>query len=152
MFSQRVEYALRAVIYIASQSPRACSASRIAAATRVPKAYLHKVLRALTEQGILTSQRGIGGGVKLARPASKMTVLEVVNAIEPIVRIEHCPLGLAAHGVKLCPLHARLDRALATLEKAFQSTTVAEILSEPTTSIPLCDFPAQGGGRPVPER
>jgi len=71
-----------------------------------------------------------------------LTILEVVNAVEPIVRIKSCPLGLSSHGVRLCPLHKRLDNALAYVEEAFHSSTLAEVLAEPTSSIPLCDFPA----------
>ncbi len=70
-----------------------------------------------------------------------LTILEVVNAVEPIQRITTCPLGLASHGFRLCPLHRRLDNALAMVEKAFGGTTLAEVLSEPTSSRPLCDFP-----------
>ena len=50
-------------------------------------------------------------------------------------------LELAAHGVKLCPLHRRVDNALAMVEKAFAETTLREIIDEPTESVPLCDFP-----------
>ena len=71
-----------------------------------------------------------------------MTLLEVVSAVDPIRRIQECPLGLASHGVRLCPLHKRLDSALASVEDAFRRTTLAEILAEPTESVPLCDFPA----------
>ena len=49
---------------------------------------------------------------------------------------------LAAHGVRLCPLHRRLDDALALVEKAFASTTLAEVLAEPSRSVPLCPFPS----------
>jgi len=77
----------------------------------------------------------------LTKPAERITVLEVVNAVEPIQRIRTCPLGLSAHGVRLCPLHRRLDNAMATLEAVFEDTTLAEILAEPTRSVPLCPFP-----------
>lgn len=141
MFSQTVEYALRAVVYLAGQSPSARTTEEIAKVTRVPQAYLSKVLQNLVQSGILRSQRGIGGGIALVKSPNELTILEVVNAVDPIRRIQECPLGLAAHGVRLCPLHKRLDNALASVEEAFQSTTLAEILAEPTESIPLCDFP-----------
>lgn len=139
MFSQKVEYALRAVVCLASQSPR--TVEQIARATLVSQAYLAKVVQELVHAGILRSQRGVGGGISLAKTPAELTVLEVVNAVDPIARIERCPLGLAAHGVNLCPLHKRLDQALASVEQAFRSTTLAEILAEPTASVPLCDFP-----------
>ena len=141
MLSQSVEYALRAVVYLAGQSPRARTTAEMAAATRVPPAYLSKIVQGLVRGGVLRSQRGIGGGVSLVKKPDELTILEVVNAVDPIQRIKYCPLGLAGHGVRLCPLHARLDRALASVESAFAGTTLAEVLAEPTSSVPLCDFP-----------
>ena len=79
----------------------------------------------------------------LARKPNQLTILDVVNAVEPIKRIQHCPLGLKSHGVNLCPLHKRLDNALAMVEDAFRATTLQEVIDEPTESVPLCDFPAK---------
>ncbi len=141
MFSQTVEYALRVAVALAVAEPEARTTDQLAVATRVPRAYLAKVIQALVRGGVATSKRGVGGGVLLSKPSARMSVLEIVNSVEPIGRITTCPLGLAAHGVKLCPLHRRLDDALAHVENAFASTTLAEILDEPSTSIPLCPFP-----------
>src|SRR5438874_457626 len=139
MLSQTVEYALRAVVYLADQAPAARTTDQIAAKTLVPKAYLSKVLQALTRAGIVHSQRGLGGGMALAKASADLTILEVVNAVEPLQRIRECPLGLKTHGARLCPLHRRLDNALALVEEAFGSTTLAEVLAEPTKSPPLCE-------------
>jgi Rrf2 family transcriptional regulator, nitric oxide-sensitive transcriptional repressor len=142
MFSQTVEYALRAVVHLADRNPSPRTTDEIAAATKVPEAYLSKVLQELCRAEIIRSKRGRGGGMVLARSPSELTILEVVNAVDPIGRIRQCPLGLAAHGVHLCPLHSRLDNALAAVEQAFEQTTLAEILAEPTKSRPLCGFPS----------
>jgi Rrf2 family nitric oxide-sensitive transcriptional repressor len=141
MFSQTVEYALRAVVHLASEAPEGRTTDQIAKATKVPRAYLSKVLQSLGRAGLVHSQRGIGGGMTLTKSADELTILEVVNAVEPIQRIKTCPLGLDAHGVHLCPLHSRLDNALAMVEQAFANTTVGEVLKEPTRSVPLCAFP-----------
>ncbi|HTN77814.1 MAG TPA: Rrf2 family transcriptional regulator [Pirellulaceae bacterium] len=141
MFSQTVEYALRAMVFLASEAPRACTTEQIADATLVPKAYLSKVLQNLSRAGLVHSQRGVGGGMTLTKTPEELTILMVVNAVEPIQRIQTCPLGLKSHGVNLCPLHRRLDNALASVEVAFAGSTLAEVLAEPTNSKPLCDFP-----------
>ncbi|MGE5191790.1 MAG: RrF2 family transcriptional regulator [Deltaproteobacteria bacterium] len=141
MLSQTVEYALRAAVYLADQAPAARTTEQIAAATRVPQAYLSKVLQNLARGGIVTSQRGLHGGFLLARKPEQVTILEVVNAVDPIQRIHECPLGFAAHGVNLCPLHRRLDDALASVENAFRDSTLAEVLAEPSRSVPLCGMP-----------
>jgi Rrf2 family protein len=143
MFSQTVEYALRAVVHLADQAPSARTTDQIAAATLVPKAYLSKVLQELCHARVVYSRRGVGGGMVLAKSPGELTILEVVNAVEPIQRIRECPLGLAGHGVRLCPLHRRLDNALAMVEDAFRQTTLAEVLAEPTRSPPLCEVPVR---------
>lgn len=143
MLSQTVEYALRAVVYLAGEAPHSRTTDQVAVATRVPKAYLSKVLQGLVRAGIVHSQRGIRGGMTLAKSAEALTILEVVNAVEPLQRIRVCPLGLAAHGARLCPLHKRLDSALASVEEAFRSTTLAEVLRTPSKSKPLCDVIAR---------
>ncbi len=139
MFSQTVEYALRAVVFLANEAPAARTTDQIATATRVPKAYLSKVLQGLARHDVVHTQRGVGGGITLCKLPAELTILEVVNAVEPIERIHVCPLGLVTHGKNLCPLHRRMDQALASVEQAFQSTTLAEILAEPTSSTPLCE-------------
>lgn len=147
VLSQTVEYALRAAIHLASEAPAARTTDQIAAATLVPRAYLSKVLQSLARAGVVQSQRGLGGGMTLAKRPEDLTILEVVNAVEPIQRIRTCPLGLAAHGIHLCPLHSRLDAALATVEQAFGASTLAEVLADPSPSVPLCPFPNQKGKR-----
>lgn len=141
MLSQTVEYALRAIVYLAGRCEAPCPNDEIAAATKVPSAYLSKVMQNLNRAGLVHSVRGVRGGFLLAKSADELTILEVVNAVEPIQRIRTCPLKLKSHGVRLCPLHKRLDDALATVEQAFGSTTLAEVLAEPSESVPLCDFP-----------
>ena len=140
MFSQTVEYALRAVVHLADQAPAARTTDQIAAATRVPKAYLSKVLQGLRRAGVVRSQRGAGGGMTLVKDPAALSLLEVIHAVEPINRIETCPLGLEAHGKRLCPLHKRMDKAMEGVEEAFRRTTLAELLAEPSESPPLCEF------------
>jgi Rrf2 family protein len=112
-------------------------------------AYLAKVMQALVRGGIVSSRRGVGGGFTLVRSPRELRILEIVQAVDPIQRITTCPLGLASHGTNLCPLHRRLDNALAAMEDAFSTTTLAEVLAEPSSSVPLCGFP---GGKAAKAR
>ncbi len=140
MISQTAEYALRAIVYLAGQdTPQ--TTQQIAATTRVPAGYLSKVLQALGRGGLVHSQRGLHGGFTLAADPKKLSVWEVIELVDPIERIRTCPLGLKSHGTNLCPMHKRLDDALAAMEKAFKASTVAELLADPNPSKPLCDFP-----------
>ena len=131
MLSQTLEYALRAAASLAGSQGTARTAEEIAAATRVPSGYLAKVLGQLARAGVVRSQRGLGGGFALARPAEEISILEVASAVDPIQRIERCPLGLPEHARGLCALHQRLDEALATVETSFRTSSVADLVASP---------------------
>lgn len=141
MLTQTVEYALRALVALAAQPKSLQSNRALAKITQVPGPYLSKVLQLLTKEGLVETHRGIRGGFCLSRPARQITILEAVNAVDPIRRITTCPLGLKVHGKHLCPLHKKMDAALAEMEEAFGSTTLADVLAEPSRSVPLCAFP-----------
>src|SRR3954451_8866335 len=116
MFSQTAEYALRAIVYLAQEPLGQRTAREIADAMLVPHDYLAKVMGQLVRSGLVRAQRGKTGGFVLARSLQETSVLEVVNAVDPVQRILACPLGLAHHREQMCPLHAKLDRTLAALE------------------------------------
>ena len=140
MFSQTVEYALRAMVVLASRPHSRpglpLTSHNIAVDSRVPPDYLIKVLQSLARSGLVTSQRGKNGGHLLTRSAAEINILEIVNAVDPICRIRTCPLDL--HGENLCPLHRKMDDALASTESAFRSTSLAELLVGPIEGRPLC--------------
>lgn len=138
MISQTAEYALRAAVHLAGQD-KPQTTQEIADITRVPAGYLSKVLGSLARAGVVSSQRGLHGGFTLAQKPDDVSVLDVINAVDPIQRITTCPLGLKAHGKRLCPLHKRLDDAMASIEEAFGDSTLADLLADPSPSRPLCD-------------
>jgi Rrf2 family nitric oxide-sensitive transcriptional repressor len=144
MFSQTAEYALRAAVYLASQRGTPRTTREIARATKVRIAYLSKVMQSLGRKGLVQSQRGLHGGFTLARAAGDLTVLDILDAVDPIPRIKSCPLGIKGH-INLCPLHRRLDRAMELVEDALRQSTLAELLAEPERGrgipIPLCSWP-----------
>lgn len=145
MFSQTVEYALRAVVCLAQADGNPLTTQQVSALTRVPASYLSKVLQLLGRAKLISATRGIGGGYVLSVRPAEISVLQVVNAIDPLKRISTCPLGLPFHSTHLCPLHARLDRVLADAEESFRSTTIAELLIDRSRSTPLCEMrPVKG--------
>lgn len=137
LVSQTVEYALRAAVWLADHDGGQTT-QQIAEATQVPSSYLSKVLQELQRAGIVHGRRGAGGGFTLAAEPSKISVLDVVQAVDPIQRIRFCPLGIPSHGIRLCPLHRKLDDAMGHVEAAFGSTTLAELVAPKNKLKPLC--------------
>jgi Rrf2 family protein len=144
MISQTAEYALRAIVYLATQQEAACTTAHISEATQVPSGYLAKVMQNLGRAGLVASQRGLNGGFVLTKPPEELTVLEVINAVDPIRRIRVCPLGIEEHR-SLCPLHRKLDSAAAMLEDTFRGTTMDELLPTSTRAKSVCHFPCLTG-------
>lgn len=140
MFSQTAEYTLRVVVFLATLKGVPATTKQLAAATRVPEGYLAKILQTLSRAGLVQSQRGLGGGSVLARDAADITMYDVISAVAPVPRIRSCPLGLEAHGSKLCPVHRRLDDAMALMERTFRESTIAELLTDRAESVPLGDL------------
>lgn len=113
--------------------------STLARKTKVPASYLAKILQNLVRSQIVESHRGTRGGFRLARPAEQITLLDVVNAVEPLPRIHQCPLGLATHCNALCPMHARMDEAMAQVETILASSSLADLISQPSRPLPMLD-------------
>jgi Rrf2 family transcriptional regulator, nitric oxide-sensitive transcriptional repressor len=136
--SQTAEYALRAVVWLARDPETPLGTPRIARATHVSAGYLSRVLQALARAGLVESKPGRAGGFRLKRSPREISVLDVVNAVDPVERIVRCPLGLKKHRGHLCPLHRRLDEAAALVQRAYGATTIAEILAEKSPAEALC--------------
>lgn len=128
MFSQTVEYALRAMVQLASQSPGACTTKQIAAKTKVPGAYLAKVLQSMRRAGLVNSRRGVGGGVNLARPAGQISLLDVIDAVEPLKRSGS---RSSKAGATLAPLQRQLNAALDEVRKNLDGISLGDLVKAP---------------------
>ncbi len=148
MISQTAEYALRAMVCLAQQPDQAQTTQQIAEQTRVRPAYLSKVLQALGRAGLVQAQRGIHGGFELVRSPDQVSILEVINAVDPFKRIQTCPLGIPSHGNSLCALHRKIDNAMGQIEEAFGSTSLQQLLDEDLPSPPLCPVRIGSDKRP----
>ncbi|MBI3783317.1 MAG: Rrf2 family transcriptional regulator [Deltaproteobacteria bacterium] len=89
--SRKVDYALRALIYLAAQpGDHPAPVSEIAARRRVPKKFLEKIIKDLIRAGIVISHRGAHGGYRLSRPASQVSFREVIEAVEGPISLNVC--------------------------------------------------------------
>jgi len=89
--SRKIDYGLRAMIYLASIDPSAIVPFReIARQMMVPEDFLAKILKTLVDQGLVRSARGPHGGYALARPAADVSFLEVIEAVEGPIAINVC--------------------------------------------------------------
>lgn len=85
--TRKGEYAIRGIVYLAKQAPgKVVLVSEVAEATDVPQTFLAKIFQSFAKLGLVNSFRGTGGGFLLGRPAAKITLRQVVEAVEgPII-------------------------------------------------------------------
>jgi Rrf2 family transcriptional regulator, iron-sulfur cluster assembly transcription factor len=103
--SRASSYAVRAVDYMAAEGEdRLVASHHIAQARGIPEKYLLKVLRPLVSARVLRSVKGPNGGFRLARPAAKITLLEVVEAVDGPIFGTAGPVGTGSNA-----LDARLE-------------------------------------------
>lgn len=128
LLPQTAEYALRAVLHIASHESPA-RVTQIATAIGVPQNYLAKTLNQLVRVGILASTRGPAGGFQLAMPAEEITLERIVSAFTGM-RVRRCLLGLGTCGeVQDCAAHARWSPLGAQVREFFATTRVTDLLN-----------------------
>lgn len=137
MLSQTAEYALRTVLYLAArQGDGLLRVSDIASDLSVPRNYLSKTLHLLTRAGVLHSSRGKHGGFRLAKPASKLTLAEVVAPFNGPSGARKCLLGRAACSDNdPCPAHARWKGVSGQVSTFFRETMVSDLLESPLARV-----------------
>jgi Rrf2 family protein len=138
MLSQTAEYALRAVLTIAQQPKGApVGANRLAAVLAIPQNYLSKTLHQLARAGVLDSTRGKLGGFRLARPADRISLLDVVTPFDDVTGRRTCLMGRpVCSDQNSCAAHARWKDVAERTAQFFSETTVADLLHPPPAGAP----------------
>ncbi len=119
--------ALRMLIYAAAHSDRLTNISEISEKCRISRNHLTKVVHKMSTQGMLVTTRGKGGGIRLARPASEITVASVVRLMEDELKIIECLVPrcpLAA----MCKLKDVLDEGRSAFLKTLENYTIADLI------------------------
>ena len=129
ILSKACEYALRATLHLVRlKSSGFVSIKAISDDLDISFPFLTKIFQKLTQAGILHSFRGPNGGIALARPASSVTLYEIVVAVDGEDMFRECVLGLPGCGErKPCPLHARWAHERERLKAMFHAETLADM-------------------------
>src|SRR5262249_8325103 len=107
---RKIEYALRAMIYLADRPAGFARETKIATHEHIPKYYLEKVIRDLMRRGLVHARRGPGGGYQPARPADRISFRDIIEAVEGPITLNVCTDGSSS-----CALQptCRMDRGWA---------------------------------------
>ncbi len=126
--SQTTGYAILALGFMHECGGRLVLAKDITSSTGIPLPYLSKILNALTRTGLIVGKRGYQGGFALSRPADKISLFDVAEAVEGPDWLPSCMLGLADCSAKpLCPTHNFWKVQRAKIEKELRRMTLTDV-------------------------
>ena len=129
IFSTTTEYAIRGLSEFAGRSPDALMMlDDLVAGTDLPNDFLRKVFQKLVKGGILTSSRGRKGGFRLARKPEKITLMQILEAVEGPQLMDGCVVGLAAcNDAMPCAQHDLYKPIRQKLKDYLNHTTLADM-------------------------
>ena len=123
--TRQADYALRAIMYLARLGPNERAATKkIAEVQKIQPSFLAKIISQLSIAKLIETNRGARGGVVLARPASEISLLEVVEAIDGPIELNECTASPGrCENADNCPLHEIWKEVQDELVSKLRSTT-----------------------------
>jgi Rrf2 family protein len=144
--TKKADYALRLMIEVAACDGGVISTAEVAGREDIPYQFLRKVAQGLVVSGLLTSSRGVRGGLALAHPAQTISLLEIVRAVDEPA-LSRCLIDPAACNRRsrcvIYPVWRRLQREL---ERAMESITLSDLAERHRVVFPR----AADGARSLP--
>ena len=125
--SKKADYGLIALKHLAMHSEESISAREIAAEYRIPAELLAKVLQKLARKGLLVSQQGMNGGYVLARDPARISIVDVVEALEGPISITPCERGDDCRQLQLCSVRDPLLKVKAKVVRVLGDMSIYEL-------------------------
>jgi len=129
LVTREADYAIRCVLEVARHGR--VSAARVAEIQGISPTFLGKIVQSLARAGILSTRRGVGGGVSLALPLESITVLRVIEAVEGPLCLNDCVADPPqCPQLDTCPVYPFLERAQGAL-KELLTVNLSELMRGP---------------------
>ncbi len=130
VITRATEYAVRTVIFLAQQPKDDIVLKKdICRTQEVTPAFLTKILQPLIKAGIVSSQRGVGGGFLLAKDPSEITMLDILQAEEGKLKLNHCLVdSTVCHRDAYCSAHEVWYAAQYQMAKVLQEKSIADLV------------------------
>lgn len=131
--SRLTDYGVVVLSRLAMLEGQTMTAPELSSATALPLPTVSKVLKLLAKADVISSQRGTQGGYSLDRPADRVTVAEIVEALEGPVALTACVEASddACNVERLCPMRGGWEKLNEAVRSALESVTLADITAGP---------------------
>ena len=125
--SKKADYGLIALKHLAQHSEASISAREIASEYRIPAELLAKILQRLARKGLLLSHQGTHGGYVLARDPSKISIVDVIEALDGPIGITPCERGSSCDQLDRCSVKDPLMAVRAKMVRILGDTSIFEL-------------------------
>lgn len=133
MFSTSCQYGLQGMLYIAMHSSKDDNVGliEIAENQEIPRHFLSKILQQLVKAGLLESMKGPNGGFKLSKKPEKITLLQIIKAIDGLDIFTQCGIGFKkCSDDHPCPIHHDYKTVRDKVYELFKKKTLKEVIYE----------------------
>ncbi|RME50436.1 MAG: Rrf2 family transcriptional regulator [Caldilineae bacterium] len=130
--TRRADYAVRIMVELGEQeNDQPIPARKVAQRTGVPQPFLHKIVSELVKEGLVSSQAGPSGGLRLNRPTTQITLRQILEAVEGPLCINVCLLrpGECPRDIT-CPVHGFWGRLQTSIMQQLEGATLDKLIAE----------------------
>lgn len=130
--TRQTNYAIRMLMYCASNGDRLSRVGEIASAYTASELFLFKILQPLVEGGLIETVRGRNGGIRLARPAERITLRDVVEVTEESFALAECfeTGAVDCPLIDSCALNSALRKALDAFLSVLGGYTIEDLVAD----------------------
>lgn len=132
VITRATEYSIRAMLHLAAKYPASViSKHEICKAEDITPAFLAKILQPLIKEGLVVSKRGVAGGFALAKSPERISLLDVMHAVDEPLSLNLClTADQQCDRMNLCPVHVLWQDVRGYIEKRFGGKTLADLIRE----------------------
>ncbi|NOY10135.1 MAG: Rrf2 family transcriptional regulator [Spirochaetes bacterium] len=131
LLTRNTDYAVRALSYIAMEKGKTVTAAELSEELKISWSFLRKILQILSREGLVFSIKGKGGGFKLAQPADRIFLLDLINIFQGLVRLNTCITNnKACPNIRICILKKKIDIIEDSIISELHPITLKTLLNE----------------------
>lgn len=139
LITRDVDYAIRALCYIASIEKDIVSATELVKELKIPKPFLRKILQRLHKSGILKSQKGKNGGFTLAASPKDLFLIDVIETFQGPMKLNECLFkSKICPDVQNCLLKNKIDTIERRVISELKSITIKSLIMEGDDGCKIC--------------
>ncbi|MBI4706591.1 MAG: Rrf2 family transcriptional regulator [Candidatus Omnitrophica bacterium] len=129
LITRDTDYALRALCFIAKKNGKIVAVPELVRELKIPRPFLRKILQSLHKHGVLSAYKGAGGGFKLAKPAKRIFLFDLLAIYQQDWHLNECLFKkMLCPNVRKCALKKKIDKIERFVKKELSLISIASLI------------------------